>query len=296
MVNQIVSWISTKCRRLEPIKHRIRRQFKKNLGYPLNLDNPQTFNEKLNWLKLYDRRPVYTTMVDKVEVKKYVAEKFGGLGINVIPTLGVWRHADEIDFSSLPSQFVVKCSHDFGSIRIIKDKSLLDVDSLKKYLNKRLKTDFYLIGAEWAYKHVKPQILIEPYMGKLDDYKFFCFNGIVKCYEFAFDRTASTCKANYYDRKKKLLDFEHFPFQRDVSISPPFNSVDKMIAIAEELSKDIPFLRVDLYDINGEIYLGELTCYPNAGYGSYKPIEADYELGSWLELPKKHSFFRRKTS
>ncbi len=290
MGNQIVSWIWTKCRELEPVKHRIRRQFKNTLGYTPNLTSPRTFNEKLNWLKLYDRQPIYTTMVDKIEVKKYVAAKFGGLGINVIPTLGVWQSAEAIDFTSLPDQFVVKCSHDYGSVRIIRDKSQLDVDSLKEHLNKRLKTKFYLLGAEWPYKHVKPQILIEPYMGELNDYKFFCFNGVVKCFEFAFDHTASTCKANYYDRNRALLDFEHVGFLRDVNFSPPFDSVDEMIAIAEEISRNIPFLRVDLYDIKGKIYLGELTFYPTAGYGRYEPMEANYELGSWLELPKKRRF------
>ena len=202
----------------------------------------------------------------------------------------------QIDFNSLPNQFVVKRSHDSGSVRVVKDRSQLDVDNLKIFLNKRLKTNPWILTRECPYKHVKPQILVESYMGEFVDYKFFCFNGVVKCFEVAFDHTDTSCRANYYDRDIKRLGFEHLGYPQDYSRAICFDPVDKMIAIAEELSRDIPFLRVDLYDVNGRIYLGELTFYPDAGYGRFEPMEADYTLGSWLELPQRRSFFRRKTS
>ena len=296
MRDQIVSWISATCRKLEPAKRRVRRQFEKRLGYSLNLDNPQTFNEKLNWLKIYDRNLVYTKMVDKIEVKKFIATKYGDLGLNIIPTLGVWKNVEEIDFDSLPNQFVIKCAHDSGSVRVVKDKSQINVDVLKKFLGERLKTNYYSMWREWPYKHVKPRILIEPFMGILNDFKFLCFNGVVKCFDVDIDRFSSH-RVNYYDRNKKLLNFglvELPPdFNREIALP---SSIEQMIEISEKISKDVPFLRVDLYDINGTIYFGELTFFPSAGYGGFEPIEADYELGAWLELPKKHSFFRRKTS
>lgn len=253
-----------------------------------NLKNPQTYNEKLQWLKLHDKHPEYTRMVDKYEAKKYVKEILGEEYI--IPTLGVWERFEDIDFDKLPNQFVLKCTHDSGGLVICPDKSKLDINKARKKINKSLKKNYFLEHREYPYKDVKPRIIAEKFMvdesgTELKDYKFFCFNGEPKMLLLACDRANGTYM-NFYD-----MDFNLLPVQRKAhpNAKNEFErpkGFDEMFRIAKILSKDIPHVRVDFYDINGEIYFGELTFFSGSGNIPFYPDEWDYKLGEWLELPK----------
>lgn len=258
------------------------------LGYRLNLIKPQTFNEKLQWLKLYDRNPLYTKMVDKYAAKQYVADCIGEQYI--VPTLGVWDTFEEIDFDKLPDQFVLKTTHDSGGIVICKHKATFNIAAARKKLNKSLKRNFYYVWREWPYKNVKPRIIAETYMvdknkNTLEDYKLMCFNGKVKCTFVATGRFTDTgLRITFFDKDWHVLPFEkHYP-RTDHTIERP-ETYDQMVELAETLSKNIPFVRVDFYQINGRIYFGELTFYPGAGLEEITPIKWDYTLGDWLRLP-----------
>ena len=266
-------------------------KFKDMMGYKLNLRHPKTFNEKIQWLKLHDRKPEYVQMVDKIEAKKYVAEKIGEEYI--IPTISTCDHFDEINLWNLPEQFVIKCSHDSGGLIICRDKNRLDVAAARKKIDKCLKKNFYYQSREWPYKNVKPKILIEKYMSdkkqkELVDYKFYCFNGSPK-YLYVSEglENHATAKIEFFD-----MAFRSAPFHRDDYMI--FNTkpnkpetFEKMKSIARSLSKGIPFVRVDLYEINGKIYFGELTFTPCGGYMPFNPKEWDEKLGQILELPKR---------
>ncbi len=268
-----------------PDKLYLKLQFRARMGKKLNLKDPKTFNEKLQWLKLYDRKPEYTVMVDKYLVKKYVADKIGEEYI--IPTIGVWDSADEIDFDKLPEQFVLKCNHNSGDVIICTDKSKLDIVETKEKLYKALKRDFYLAGREWPYKNVPRKIIAEKFMGGdsdegLSDYKLMCFNGKVRC-SFVCSERAEGLKVTFFDNDWMRLPFErHYPASNK-EIAKPVN-FSKMIELAEILSKDIPFVRVDFYEIKGKIYFGELTLYPGCGFEEFTPEEWDEKLGSWIIL------------
>ncbi len=256
----------------------------------LNLDNPKTFNEKLQWLKLYDRKPEYTTMVDKYEVKRYVAEKIGEEYI--IPTLGVWDTFDDIDFDALPNEFVLKCTHDSGGLIICRDKAALNLKAARKKIKSCLKHNFFYTNREWPYKDVKPRIIAEKLMVdesgyELKDYKIFCFDGEAKAMFIASDRNTpgEETKFDFYD-----MEFNHLPFTNGHpnatrEIKRP-TSLDEMKRLAEELSKGIPQLRVDFYDINGRVYFGELTFFHWSGMTQFNPPEWDKTFGDWIKLPE----------
>lgn len=251
----------------------------------LNLKNPQTFNEKLQWLKLNDRKDIYTKMVDKYEAKSYVSKIIGNKYI--IPTLGIYNNFDEIDFNKLPNQFVIKCTHDSGGLVIVTDKSKLDIEKAKKKLNKSLKRNYYYPGREWPYKNVKPRIIIEKYMkdnknNSMRDYKFFCFNGNPYCILLCNDRNTEL-KETFFDLNWKILPFKRPNHSIDTNIEKPHN-LDKMIEFSKKLSLNIPFLRVDFYEINGNLYFGELTFYPAGGFSKFEPEEWDLKLGNLIDL------------
>ena len=270
-------------------------EFKKTIGRSLNLRNPQTFNEKLQWLKLYDRKPIYTAMVDKYEAKKYVANIIGDQYI--IPTIGVWNNFDEIEFDSLPLQFVLKTTHDSGGVVVVKDKRKLDIDSARSKIEKSLRRNYYYsLGREWPYKNVKPRIIAEKYMsdesgisqdsGELTDYKLMCFNGKVRCTFTCTDRFNGGLKVTFFDNDWNVLPFErHYP-KSDKPIARP-RQFEKMKELAEKLSKDIPFVRTDFYEVGDDIYFGELTFFPGSGFEEFNPESWDYELGSWIRLPEQ---------
>ena len=271
-----------------PDKLYLELMFRLKMGYPLDLRNPQTFNEKLQWLKLYNRRPEYTQMVDKYAVKEYVAQIIGKEYI--IPTTGVWDKFGQIDFSALPERFVLKTTHGGGGggVAICNDKEHFNTAEAKRKLGKSLSVDIYGNLREWPYKNVKRRIIAEEYMqdgsGELKDYKFFCFNGRVEFFKIDFDRFVDH-HANYYDRNGKLLPFGEadLPPVPDKKLEIPHN-IQEMIVLAEKLSAGIPFLRVDLYNIDGKIYFGELTFFPASGFGRISPEQYDRIIGKSLEL------------
>lgn len=268
----------------------LKKQFKNVFKYELNLDNPRTYNEKLQWLKLYDRIDEYTDLVDKYKVKKIVSEIIGEEYI--IPTLGVWKNFEEIDFTKLPNQFVLKCTHDSGGLVICTDKSKFNIKKARKKIQKSLNNNYYMQNREWPYKNVERQIIVEKYMVdesgyELKDYKLMCFNGKVKCSFVCSNRnTESGLCVNFYDSKWNPMPFERHYQKNPIEIEKP-KEYSKMVALAEKLAQNIPFVRVDFYIIKNKIYFGELTFYPGSGFEKFSPVEWDYKFGEWLKLPNK---------
>lgn len=256
-------------------------------GKRLRLKNPQTYSEKLQWLKLHEGDPIYTRMVDKAEAKKYVTEIIGEEYI--IPTYGVWNHFDEIDFDKLPDLFVLKTTHDSGGVIICKDKKTLDKNAAKVKLEKSLKNDYYYTSKEWPYKNVVPRIIAEKYMedesGELCDYKLFCFDGKMKALFIATDRFTSgeETKFDFFDE-----NFNHLPFTNGhPNATKPIKkpeSFQQMKDLAEKLSQKIPHVRVDFYCTNGKIYFGELTFFHWGGFKRFEPEEWDFKFGEWFKL------------
>lgn len=256
----------------------------------LNLRTPRTFNEKLNWLKLYDRKPQYTQLVDKYTVKQFITNTIGSQ--YVIPTIGLWNSPDEIDFASLPSSFVLKTTHGGGNTGVVicKDKSTADFVEIKSKLKQSYKDSIYRRLREWPYKNVKPRIIAEPFMvdsmnDELIDYKFFAFDGCVQALFVATGRNSGEVKFDFFDKDFQPLDIVQSHPQSGINIKRP-STFDEMIYIAEKLSVGIPHVRVDLYEINGRVYFGELTFYHHGAVTPFHPEEWDYKFGSWLTLPK----------
>lgn len=264
----------------------LKRKYKMRIGRELNLDRPKTFNEKIQWLKLHDRNPEYTEMVDKYEVKKYVAEIIGEEYI--IPTLGVYDKFDEIDFEKLPKQFVIKCTHDSGGLVVVKDKSRMDLEAIRKKINRSLKRNYYYVGREWPYKNVKPRIIVEKYMednntDELTDYKVMCFGGKAKMIFTCTERFGDGLKVTFFDLDWNKLPFErHYPASKRIIPKP--KNLRKMIELSEKMAKGIPFVRMDWYEINGKLYFGEYTFYPGSGLEEFTPEEWDTRLGDLIDL------------
>lgn len=265
-------------------------KWKLYMDYPLNLDNPQSYNEKLQWQKLYDRKPEYTKMVDKYEAKDYVASVIGEE--HIIPTIAVYDRAEDVDFDKLPNQFVLKCTHDSGGIVICKDKNELDKNAALQKLRRGLKTKFYYQNREWPYKDVKPRIIAEQYMVdesgyELKDYKWFCFDGKPRALFIASDRGSASeeTKFDFFD-----IDFRHLSFTnghpnaRKVIEKPV--GFEKMKELAAKLSQGLMQARIDFYDVNGHIYFGEITFFHWSGLKPFVPREWDYIFGSYIKLPE----------
>lgn len=263
-----------------------RAHFKKKLDWK----DPKTFNEKLQWLKLYDRDPRYSEMVDKFAAKGF-AEGIIGREYVVPALAGPWDSFDQIDFDALPDQFVLKTTHDCGGVVICKDKNSFDYQKAKEFLHRHLNRDYYLTCREWPYKNVKPRIFAEKYLAGLDedlkDYKFFCFNGVPRLMFIASERQSkdSETKFDFYD-----MEFNHLPIinghpNSSQEIQRPGN-FERMKELAAVLSKGIPHLRVDFYECNGQLYLGELTFCHWGGFVPFEPEEWDETIGSWIQLPK----------
>lgn len=281
-----------KYRRLIPDKLFLKLKFRFKMGYKLNLKNPKTFSEKLQWLKLYDRRPEYTTMVDKYAVKDYVASKIGREYI--IPTLGVWDKPEEIEWDKLPNQFVLKCTHDSGGLVICKDKRALDKKSAIEKLGRALNNNYYYQNREWPYKNVPRRIIAEKYIEPepdkkdLPDYKFFCFDGEVKFMFIATERQNPNeeVKFDFFD-----ADFNPLPFRQGhdhaAELPQKPRNFELMKKAAAELSKGIPHVRVDFYEIGNQVLFGELTLFHFSGTVPFEPREWDYKLGEWINLPEK---------
>ena len=273
-----------------PADEFLKKAYKINVGKDLNLETPVTYTEKLQWLKLYDHKPIYTTMVDKYAVKKYVEDKIGKE--YVIPLLGVWNTPEEIDFDSLPQQFVLKTTHDSGGIVICTDKSSLNKAEVIKKLKYFYGRNYYDRNREWPYKDVPHRIIAEKYMvdsssGELRDYKFFTFGGEPKVLYIAQGRgSGKETVADFFD-----MDFKHLPFtiDHDMAQTPPEKPqcFEEMKRLAAILSEGTPQLRVDFYEVDGKVYFGEMTFFHCSGMDSFHPEEWDYTFGDWVELPEK---------
>lgn len=266
--------------------------YKEKMGCELHLEHPVTFNEKLQWLKLHDRNPLYTRLVDKYQVKQYVADKLGAE--YVIPTLGVYENFGEIAFEKLPQQFVMKCTHDSGSVVICDNRDTFDRQKVREKLERSLNVNYYWYCREWPYKNVKPQIVIEKMMKDkvpLIDYKFYCFSGEPKfLYISAGLENQATALISFYN-----LDLSEAPFQRndfkhfDKMPRMPVH-YDQMIELSKILSKGIPFVRVDFYEISGQVYFSEMTFTPGGGMMQFDPPQYDEIVGNDIDLKD----FRRR--
>ena len=274
--------------RFLPDKQYLKLVYRVKVGKKLNLKHPKGFNEKLQWLKIYRKHPEYTDLSDKIKVRDHVA-KIIGEG-HTFPLLGAWERFEDIPFDTLPDRFVLKCSHDSGSVRIIRDKSSLtdsELKKMKKFYRGRMKLNPYLVGREYPYKNVKPYIiaepLIEPKNGSgLNDYKFFCFDGKPKIMFVATDRSTDV-KFDFFDMDFNHLDIYNCHPTADHPIEKPA-TFEQMKQIAEKLSQGMKTVRVDLYEIDGKIYFGEYTFFHAGGFYLFSPEEWELKLGSWIDI------------
>lgn len=255
-----------------------------------DLKDPKLYTEKIQWLKLYDRKPQYTKMVDKYEAKEYIADIVGEEYI--IPTLGVWDSFDEIDFEKLPDRFVLKCTHNSGGVVVCLDKQSFDIEKARQIIESCLAKNYYWHSREWQYKNVKPRIIAEEYLYDTDhpddsimDYKFLCFDGEPKLLYYAEENTDDPY-SDIYDMDFRKLELQ-FPEPNSPVVASKPEHFEKMKELAGKLSKGFPHLRVDFYDVNGKLYVGELTFYHCAGIFEIKPQSWDRILGDWITLPKK---------
>lgn len=289
-----IKWLLYNLLSVIPDKLYLTIKYYKNFGRLINWKNPKSFNEKINWLKIYDRNPSYVNMVDKYEVKDYVAGIIGQQYI--IPTLGVWDRAEDIDFDSLPNQFVLKATHDSGRIIICKDKRNFDQNNAIKEMKKSLQRNFYAVTREWPYKMVKRRIIAEKYMESkandapkdLPDYKFYCFSGEpIYCQVIRDRSTLETI--DFYDMNwnhQNFIGLNPNAIYGTIPVDKP-KCLPNMIEICKKLSNNIPFVRVDLYVIDDNEYFGELTFYPASGNGKFSPKEWMIKLGEMISLPKR---------
>ena len=271
----------------------LKKMFRAYLQEELNLENPVTFNEKIQWLKINDRNPIFTSLVDKYESKGYVASLIGK--DHVIPTIGIYNNFKEINIDNLPNKFVMKCTHDSGSLIICRDKNSFNVKAAKKKITMALKKNFFFVGREWPYKDVKPRIIVEEYMEDIDeqkkgniglnDYKFYCFNGEPK-FLYLSQNLENHSEASItfitMDWKKESFERTDYKSLTKLPKKPPL--FDEMVEFARILSKGIRFVRVDLYSINGCIYFSELTFHPSSGFMKFKNPDDDKKLGKLLVL------------
>lgn len=274
--------------RIIPDRTFLKIKFKAVIGKRLNLDNPQSFNEKLQWLKLYDRKAVYTQLVDKYAVRQHIIDTIGKEYL--IPLLGVYDTYDEIDFSALPNQFVLKPNHTSGDAFICKDKSQINYVELEKQVKKWMKREYYWLHREWPYKNIKPKIICEKFMSKInsapDDFKVLCFNGEAKLIQVHVGRFSHHLQDIYdtdWNRSTMIWGFE-IP---EHSICERPQKLEKMIELSEKLAATIPQVRIDWYIVEGNLYFGEMTFFDSAGFEPFENEEDDYLLGSWIALPVK---------
>lgn len=273
-----------------PDKAYLKLAFRAKMGYPLNLETPKTFNEKIQWLKLYDRKDLYTGLVDKYAVRQYIKEKIGEEYL--IPLIGgPWYSADEIDFDALPEQFVLKCNHNSGGVIICRDKSSFDREGARVKLNKFLSRNYYYRSREWPYKNVKPCIIAEKFMqdekfDNLSVYKILCFGGEPRIFQTIKNDKTPEESIDYFDINWNRLDLrQNFPNSAE-PLEEPSNR-EEMLELARELARGFPQIRTDFYSINGRVYFSELTFYSDTGFAAFDPPDWDKILGSWIELPAR---------
>lgn len=259
------------------------------LGYSMNLENPKTFNEKLNWMKLHHRDPKYTLLADKYEVKRIVSNCIGSQ--YVVENYGSWNSFDDIDFDSLPDNFVLKCNHDSGGAIICKDKKTFDYQKAKHKINSSLKKNYFYACREWPYKDIKPKVIADKYLDdhsgrELNDYKFWCFNGVPKYMYCTVKTNKEDIFENFYDMEFNKAPINHGFHRRIPEFEKPA-AFELMKELAGKLSKGIPFVRVDFFYVDGKVYFGEYTFYDWAGLQPFESYEMDLKLGELIDLPEK---------
>lgn len=288
----IMLGLLTRLNFLFPDKLYLKLLYRLKLGRKLDLNNPKRFTEKLQWLKLYDRKPLYTKLVDKAEVKKYVTDTIGKE--YVIPTLGVWNNPEDIDWDSLPNRFILKTTHGGGGTGVVicADKSQFDKEKAVETLRKSMKSNIYASLREWPYKNVPHRIIAEQLLDKdplyddVPDYKFYCFNGVPKVMLIATNRFTDH-NFNYYDMEFKKLNITSSAGNNAaIEFSKP-SHFEEMKSVSSKLSQGFSHMRVDLYYSNNRIFFGELTFYDSSGFDNLSSDRNDLEWGSWMELPKK---------
>lgn len=253
-------------------------------GKRLDFNNPQTFNEKLNWLKIYDQNPLYTKLADKYEVKEYVRSLIGDEYI--VKNYGVWDRYEDINFDALPDNFVIKTTHDSGGVYVCRSKSKINFQQIKKFINRNLKKNFYYISWEWPYKNIKPRIIIDEYLndgriGELQDYKFWCFNG-TPTYIYITNK-GDKIYENFYDMDFTPVDINHGSPRYYPEYTKP-EHFEEMRELAKSLSAGIPFVRVDFFVVNNCVYFGEYTFYDWGGVRPFDNYDTDLELGKLLHI------------
>ena len=284
--------ISRKFFRFLPDMVFLRIKYRLLMKRKLNLRNPKAFNEKIQWLKVYDRKPEYTSLVDKYAARKFVGGLIGEEYL--VPLIGVYQKFEDIDFNILPGEFVLKPNHTSGDIFLCGDKSKLNHKKLKSLTEKWIKREFFWYGREWPYKNITPLIICEKFLrddsiGEVRDYKFLCYDGEPKCSFVCSNRgKEGDLKVDFFDVDWTRLPFERHYRRSEGDIPKPKN-YETMLKFASKLSLNIPFLRVDFYECNDHLYFGELTFYPGSGFEEFSPESYDYLLGSWLQLPEKHT-------
>ncbi|NLI52869.1 MAG: glycosyl transferase [Clostridiales bacterium] len=261
----------------------------------LDWKNPRSFNEKIQWLKAKDHNPLYPTLVDKFAVRQFIENTIGDRYL--IPLVGgPWNSFDEIDFDRLPRQFVLKCTHDSGGVVICRDKGALDLDAARQKIEKSLRRNYYWGGREWPYQNIPPRIIAEAYMAdgsddELRDYKFYMFGGTARCILVCTNRSAkSKMHMTFFSPDWKRLPFER-QYANDPRELPKPERFEEMLLLAEQLSADLPFARIDLYETDHKVYFGEITLHPASGLGKFQPVEWDYRLGEWIDL---HKYFPKE--
>lgn len=251
--------------------------------YKIDLNDPKTFNEKITWLKLNYRFGKGNIIADKYLVREYIKKKIGA--DYLIPLINVYDSADEINFDNLPDQFVLKPNHGSGWVIICEDKESADIEAYRKKLNYWMSLDFEILSGEWQYSGIKKRILCEELIQELKnvvDYKFYCFNGRPRCVQVDFDRHTKHTRS-FYDIGWNKMDLSLLYPPGEKEMQKP-TGLDEMVEVAITLSKGFPFCRVDLYDVNGKIYFGEITLHPEAGVGPFGSYEQDLIMGNMLNI------------
>lgn len=264
--------------------------FKQKMGQKLNLENPETFNEKIQWIKLNYRNPLMTESADKYKVRNHIKEEIGEEYLNDL--LAVYETVEEIDLSILPQKFVLKATHSSRQNLIVKNKEKInwkqEIDNMKKWLN----TNWYYHGRQWGYKNIKPRIIAEKYMKDNDskdlkDYKIMCFNGVPRIIQVMSERDGVEYSINHFDLNWEEIIIDRKSVVRNKIVPKKPKNLQKMIQYSKKLSKPFPFVRVDFYEVNGDLIFGELTFYPANGYIDFTRKEDDLLWGKWLKLPEK---------
>lgn len=261
--------------------------YRARTGKKLNMVNPITFNEKLQWLKVNDRNPLYPQLVDKYRVRDYISTKIGEKYL--IPLFGVYNNVNEIDFDALPKSFVLKCTHDSGGVVICNDRYNFNVDAAKEKLKRHLASNYYWSKREWPYKNVEPKIICEKYMVdesglELKDYKIFCFHGVPEMIQVDYDRFQEHKRNIYTTEWHYIAASIEYPTDPDKTIKKP-QKIEEMLNLASVLSNGFPHVRVDFYSINDQIYFGELTFHHGSGFEKFEPSSLEVKMGEWIKIP-----------